>query len=484
MPVFDYMKGAYASYGKYTLEKRAIPDFRDGLKPVHRRTLWAGHDLGMHGRRSVTTKSARIVGKVIGEYHPHGDEAAYQALVGMVHTAMPMMYGQGNFGGMLDKAGASRYTEASLSRYSDEMFFDRRYMPVMERVPNYDGKSEEPLVLPSVLPNLLLNGSYGIATGATSSIPAFALPGVAKLTKVALRGHRVSPERALKELEPVSPEGGSAYLGDDDSQNKLLSFYEKGVGTVYWIPDVELNIEDRSVLVKGFAPSVARNLETSLAKVEADEFVSSVDDESDIKENAKSRLGGVEGGMAFRITLKRETDDEGPDDVEDRLWKIASYFEAGQGLSFTVTERKPPEEGSNDVRCDFRYTGITDFFRDWAEWRLDLELRALEHEKAEESKQLARDELMLLAVDNLQVVFRALKRRDSEAYLVQELEISREDAASILDMRVRSLKALNADALAASIEKHKSELERLEADLADPVPTMAKDIDKLVKALA
>ena len=188
-PTLELMADGMAKYGAYVLEDRAIPDFRDGLKPVQRRILWSMANLGLVHNKGFS-KSARTVGDVIGKYHPHGDSACYGALVSMTHFAEPFVDGQGNFGDLLYPPAAARYTEARLTRYSCENFFDRAYIPVIDDVATYDGANIEPVVLPSLLPNLLLNGVFGIGVAATCSISAFERDGVLTLTKRALTARK------------------------------------------------------------------------------------------------------------------------------------------------------------------------------------------------------------------------------------------------------------------------------------------------------
>src|SRR5579862_3334560 len=159
----DEMKGSYIDYAMSVIVARALPDVRDGLKPVHRRVLYGMSDLGLAPNRAYK-KSARVVGEVLGKYHPHGDTAIYDTLVRMAQDfsmRYPLVQGQGNFGSVDgDSAAAMRYTEAKLSKISEELLFDIEKETV-DWVPNYDGTREEPKVLPAKLPNLLLNGCVG-----------------------------------------------------------------------------------------------------------------------------------------------------------------------------------------------------------------------------------------------------------------------------------------------------------------------------------
>jgi DNA gyrase subunit A len=169
----DEMRSAYLDYAMSVIVGRALPDVRDGLKPVHRRTLYGMSDMGLGPARPYA-KCARIVGEVMGNYHPHGDSAIYDALVRLAQDfsmRYPLVDGQGNFGSIDDDpAAAMRYTEARMTRLAQEMLRDLD-MDTVDFIPNYDGNKQEPVVLPSRFPNLLVNGSSGIAVGMATNIP-------------------------------------------------------------------------------------------------------------------------------------------------------------------------------------------------------------------------------------------------------------------------------------------------------------------------
>src|SRR5258705_7449747 len=169
----DEMRRSYLDYAMSVIIGRALPDIRDGLKPVHRRVMWAMHELGNTYNKPYK-KSARIVGDVIGKYHPHGDVAVYDTIVRLAQDfsmRYPLIDGQGNFGSVDgDAAAAMRYTEIRMARIASELLADLDKETV-DFVPNYDGSEHEPLILPSKIPNLLINGSSGIAVGMATNIP-------------------------------------------------------------------------------------------------------------------------------------------------------------------------------------------------------------------------------------------------------------------------------------------------------------------------
>ncbi|MFH1012719.1 MAG: DNA gyrase subunit A, partial [Candidatus Peregrinibacteria bacterium] len=179
------MEESYLDYAMSVIVSRALPDVRDGLKPVHRRILFAMHEMGLR-HTAKFRKSATVVGEVLGKYHPHGDTAVYDSMVRMAQDfsmRYPLVLGQGNFGSMDgDNAAAMRYTEAKMEKISDEMMADIEKETVDFRL-NYDGRLKEPTVLPSRIPSLLLNGSMGIAVGMATNIPTHNLTEVMEAVK-------------------------------------------------------------------------------------------------------------------------------------------------------------------------------------------------------------------------------------------------------------------------------------------------------------
>src|SRR5512136_2162892 len=196
--IIDEMRRSYLDYAMSVIIGRALPDARDGLKPVHRRVLYAMHDLGNTYNKSYK-KSARIVGDVIGKYHPHGESAVYDTIVRLVQDfsiRYPLVDGQGNFGSVDgDNPAAMRYTEVRMARLADEMLADIEKETV-DFGPNYDESLTEPLVLPAKFPNLLVNGSSGIAVGMATNVPPHNLSEIIKATILLLD----NPEATLDEL--------------------------------------------------------------------------------------------------------------------------------------------------------------------------------------------------------------------------------------------------------------------------------------------
>jgi len=241
------MKESYLAYAMSVIISRALPDARDGLKPVHRRILFAMHDIGL-SYTSKFRKSAAVVGDVLGKYHPHGDSSVYEAMVKMAQEFVmryPLVVGQGNFGSIDgDSAAAMRYTEAKMSRLSSEVLRDIDKDTVDFR-PNYDGTKKEPIVLPSAVPNLLLNGTLGIAVGMATNIPPHNLSELIDATIYLTENKDATTEDLLKFVKgPDFPIGGIVFGKKD-----LHHAYASGRGGVVCRGDVEI-VEDSKGIIK------------------------------------------------------------------------------------------------------------------------------------------------------------------------------------------------------------------------------------------
>ncbi|MCB9456814.1 MAG: DNA gyrase subunit A, partial [Anaerolineaceae bacterium] len=230
----EEMRGSYLDYAMSVIVARALPDARDGLKPVHRRILYAMHDMGIRSNTAYK-KSARIVGDVLGKYHPHGDSAVYDAMARMAQDfslRYPLVDGQGNFGSVDgDSPAAMRYTEARLAKLAEELLADLN-MNTVDFTDNYDGSTQEPLVLPARLPNLLLNGASGIAVGMATNIPPHNLRELAQAITYVIDNYDRAAEITVDELMefvhgPDFPTGAQVVVTDE-----LKEAYATGKGRV------------------------------------------------------------------------------------------------------------------------------------------------------------------------------------------------------------------------------------------------------------
>ncbi|MCF0142245.1 MAG: DNA topoisomerase, partial [Parasporobacterium sp.] len=227
----DVMQKSYIDYAMSVITARAVPDVRDGLKPVQRRVLYAMSQLGLRADRPHR-KSARIVGDTMGKYHPHGDSSIYETLVVMEQDfkkRVPLVDGHGNFGSIEgDGAAAMRYTEAKLQKYTQDVYLADLDKNVVDFAPNFDETEKEPVVLPARIPNLLVNGSEGIAVGMTTSIPTHNLGEVVDGMIAYMKDNNISVEGLMEYVKgPDFPMGGIVI-----NKSELKEIYETGTGKI------------------------------------------------------------------------------------------------------------------------------------------------------------------------------------------------------------------------------------------------------------
>lgn len=327
----DEMRGAYLDYAMSVIIGRALPDVRDGLKPVHRRALYAMYDLG-NTHNKPYKKSARVVGDVIGKYHPHGDVAVYDTIVRMAQDfslRYPLVDGQGNFGSIDgDAPAAMRYTEIRMSKITDELLSDIDKETV-DFGPNYDDSLTEPLVLPTKIPNLLVNGSAGIAVGMATSIPPHNLTEVIDATTALIDDPTLDTNAMLKFVKgPDFPTGAYAFGGEE-----LKDAYRTGRGTVRMRckAEIETYKSDRERIIVTSLPyqvNKAKLIEkiAELVRDKKIEGISDLRDESD------------RTGMRVVIEIKKG---ENSNVILNRLYKLTQMQDGSASTCWPSTTTSP-----------------------------------------------------------------------------------------------------------------------------------------------
>lgn len=451
--ILSYAKECMVVYGGYTLQDRAIPELKDGLKPVYRRLLWAGYT-GGYSSRGSTKKCARIVGDCLGKYHPHGDAPVYGALVTIAKTAEPLFSPQGNFGDKALGAGpaAPRYTEAKLSAFSDRYLLDKDYLAVTPMVPNYDGKDQEPVYLPAKLPVLLTQGIEGIATGAATVIPSFSVESVKELTMKAIKSGKCTAKMCYNILDFKFAEGGEVWADEEE----LLSFYKTGEGKLFIAPICEYDAEEHAVVMTSYCPRL--KLEKVFDIGLTIEGVSDVEDGTGAsktkgKKRDASKVSPVR--ILFRLN-KSIPKKKGPLYVE-RVQEVI-----GQTMPYSIMVTDRADDGINVA---FRYTNIPDIVNDWITWRLDFEVRVVERLIEIEETRITRLNWLIWAVDHLDLVFAALRTNDPEGHLVKKGKIKPEAAKYIMDQQVRRLSKLEADDLRVKVKEATATVKAYRADI-------------------
>jgi len=424
----DEMKESYLSYSMSVIIGRALPDVRDGLKPVHRRILFGMDEVGNQWNRPYK-KSARIVGDVMGKYHPHGDAAIYDTLVRMAQD-FSMRYtlvdGQGNFGSIDgDPPAAMRYTEVRLDRIATEMLDDLEKETV-DFVPNYDGGEHEPLVLPSKIPNLLLNGSSGIAVGMSTNIPPHNLTELIN----AVVAQAANPEITLDELMTHLPGPDFPTAGFITGKNPIREAYATGRGIIKLRARARIEKQkkgDREVIIINEIPyqvNKSRLIERIADLVKDDKIkgISDIRDEFD------------RDGIRVVVDVKRG---EIAEVVLNQLYKHTP-MDTSFGIIMLALVRNQP-----------RVLSLKEVINHFLEHRKEVVTRRTQFELAKAEARLHILEGLKIALDHIDEVIALIRKSDSPQVakdgLMQKLGLSAIQAQAILDMRLQRLTALERD---------------------------------------
>ena len=442
----DEMRDSFIDYSMSVIVQRALPDVRDGLKPVHRRILYAMSEAGLGPGRAYK-KSATVVGDVLGKYHPHGDSAVYDSMVRMVQTfslRYPLVDGQGNFGSVDgDSAAAYRYTEARLMPLATELLADIEKQTV-DYVENFDGSREEPTVLPARVPNLLINGSSGIAVGMATNIPPHNLREVVAAT-TALIDDPDLPQERLEELitGPDFPTGGFIC-----GREGIRDAYRTGRGRVVMraraeIEQIDSNSERIVVTEIPFMVNKSRLIE-QIAQLVRDKKLTDIRDMRDESDR---------DGMRIVIELKREAV---PEIVLNRLYKHTQMQSTFGTIMLALVNGEP------------KVMALREILQRFIDHRLQVIVRRTEYDLAKAVEREHILEGLKIAVDNIDEVIRIIRGSSDTDTASQELqdsfELSDRQAKAILDMRLARLTGLEIEKLEAELEEVRlliAELQRI-----------------------
>tara|TARA_B110000037_G_scaffold24322_1_gene28027 strand:- start:7127 stop:9718 length:2592 start_codon:yes stop_codon:yes gene_type:complete len=429
----DEMKTAYIDYSMSVIVSRALPDVRDGLKPVHRRVLFGMYELGVSANRAHK-KSARIVGEVLGKYHPHGDTSVYDAMVRMAQPwslRYPLVDGQGNFGSVDgDSPAAMRYTEARLRKIAEEMLADIDKETVDYSL-NFDDTLQEPVVLPARIPNLLVNGASGIAVGMATNMAPHNLTEVINATMAYIDNRDIEISELMQHVKaPDFPTGGIIYGGYDG----VKSAFEEGRGRIMMRAKTAIEVDEKNGREKIIVTEIPYQVNKSeMIKKTADlindkkiEGISDVRDESD------------RNGMRIVYEMKR---DSITNVVLNKLFKYTSLQTSFSVNNIALVKGRPVALNLKDLILHF------------VEHRHEVVVRRTEFElrKAEERAHIL--EGLLIALDNLDEIITLIRgsKTPEEARngLMERFELSEIQARAILDMRLQKLTGLERDKVKA-----------------------------------
>ena len=460
----DEIKESYLNYAMSVIIGRALPDVRDGLKPVHRRILYAQHELG-NRYNAAYKKSARIVGDVIGKYHPHGDSAVYDALVRMAqdfNMRVPLVDGQGNFGSVDgDPAAAMRYTEVRMSKVTQEMLGDLDKNTV-DWEPNYDGTLKEPAVLPTKVPNLLINGSAGIAVGMSTNIPPHNLREVADATVALIDNPELDLDGLMEIIQgPDFPTGGTIY-----GARGIRDAYETGRGIIRIRAKARIEINERSkkprIIVEELPYQVnkARLIE-KIAELVKDKKVDGI---TDLRDESDRR------GMRIVIELRR---DVVPEVMLNNLYKM-TQMQSSFGIIMLAIVHGQPKMMSLKETLNY----FIDFRRDVTTRRTMYEL-----EQAEARAHIL--EGYKIALDHIDEVIELIRASadtvTARSGLQAKFGLSERQAQAILEMRLQKLTGLEYDKIIEELEAIQLEIDRLRGILAEESKLLQVIKDELVE---
>ncbi len=458
------MRSSYLDYAMSVIVGRALPDVRDGLKPVHRRVLYAMHDLGLQPNRAYR-KCAFIVGEVMGKYHPHGDSAIYDTLVRLAQDfalRYPLVDGQGNFGSIDDDpAAAMRYTEARLERLATEMLRDIDAETV-EFGPNYDESTSEPIVLPSRFPNLLVNGAAGIAVGMATNIPPHNLREVISATKAYIENPAIDLQGLMQHIKgPDFPGGGLMNaVGIEDA-------YRSGRGSikVRARAHVEPLRGGKEAIIVSELPYMVKKggdggLITKIADLVRDKKITGISDLRDESDRS---------GMRLVIELKRGGDP--PAVVLNQLYKH-TQMQTSFGVNMVALVDGVPKTLS-----------LKELIQHYVNHQREVITRRTQFQLRRAEARAHVLEGLLIALDNLDEVIELIRgSADPETArngLMERFELTEVQAQAILDMRLQRLTALESDKVRAEHAELMEKIAELRAILGDPARVDGLIVDEL-----
>jgi DNA gyrase subunit A len=443
----DEMRGSYIDYSMSVIVARALPDVRDGLKPVHRRVLYGMQDLGLASNRPYK-KSARIVGEVLGKYHPHGDSAVYDTMVRMAQDfsmRYPLVDGQGNFGSIDgDSPAAMRYTEARLSRVAEEILKDLQKNTV-DFVPNFDDTLQEPSVLPALVPNLLVNGTSGIAVGMATNIPPHNLSEVIDGCVAFIADESVTSEKLMKHIKaPDFPTAGIIYGFEGVKEAYLTG---RGRIMVRAKASVETGRNDRQSIVVSELPY-------QVNKANLIEKIADMVNEKKLEDIADIRDESDRDGLRVVLELKRDANAEV---VLNNLYKHSQMQTTFGVIMLALVDGRP------------RVLTLRDLIQHFVQHRNDVVVRRSKFELDEAEKRAHILEGYIIALDNIDAIIRLIKAsRDVETAkigLMKKFKLSEIQAKAILDMRLQRLTGLERKKIEDEYRETIKLIERLKAIL-------------------
>ncbi|RLF33748.1 MAG: DNA gyrase subunit A [Thermoplasmata archaeon] len=436
------MKRAFIDYSMSVIMSRALPDVRDGLKPVHRRILYAMNDMGLTHDKPYK-KSARVVGEVLGKYHPHGDQAVYDSMVRMAQDfslRYPLVDGQGNFGSVDgDSAAAMRYTEARMSKIAKLMLEDIGKDTVEWR-DNFDGTLKEPVMLPAKFPNLLVNGSSGIAVGMATNMPPHNLSEVVDGVIAVIENPEISVTELMNIIQgPDFPTGGIIY-----GKGGILSAYTSGKGLLRVRAKTHIEGEDRKRIVVTELPYQVNksNLLVNIANLVKNKKIEGI---SDLRDESDRE------GMRIVIELKRDAIE---DVVLNQLFSHTDMQSTFGILNLAIVNGEP------------RVLSLKELIENYILHRVDVITRRTTYDLNKAKEKIHILEGFMIALKNIDEVIKIIRGSktvdEAKTRLIERFEFSDKQVKAILDMRLQKLTGLEIEGVEKDYNETKQLIQQLE----------------------
>lgn len=456
------MKSSYIDYSMSVIVSRALPDVRDGLKPVHRRVLYGMHDMGVTSSKAYK-KSARIVGDVLGKYHPHGDSSVYDTMVRMAQDwslRYTLVDGQGNFGSVDgDSPAAMRYTEVRMRKIAEEMLSDIDKDTVDWQL-NFDDSLKEPTVLPTRIPGLLVNGASGIAVGMATNMPPHNLTESINAINAYIEDDTIEIDELMKHISaPDFPTGGTIY-----GYEGVRDAFHTGRGRIVLRGKATIEeVRGRECIIVTEIPYQVNKAEmikktAELVNDKKIEGISDIRDESDRK------------GMRVVYVLKR---DAVPNVVLNKLYKYTQLQSSFSVNNIALVNGRP------------EMLNLKDMVKHFVAHRHDVVVRRTEYELRQAEKRAHVLEGLLIAIDNLDAVIKLIRASatvdEAKSGLMSEFKLSDIQAKAILEMRLQKLTGLERDKIKAEYEELMKTIEYLKSILGDKSLRMAIIKDELIE---
>ncbi len=461
--IVDEMRSSYLDYSMSVIVSRALPDARDGLKPVHRRILYGMDELGLRANKPYK-KSARIVGEVLGKYHPHGDTAIYDSLVRMAQDfslRYPMVNGQGNFGSVDgDGAAAMRYTEAKMHRIAEEMLQDID-KDTVDFVPNFDDTLKEPTVLPTRLPQLHMNGASGIAVGMATNIPPFNLREISNAIIALIDNPDVDIEELIKLVSgPDFPTGGIIY-----GKKGIRDAFKTGKGSIKVRSKVSVEVSRGnkvSIIVSEIPFQVNKsNLIIKTADLVRDKVIEGIRDIRDESDR---------DGIRIVMDLKKDVI---PDVVINQLFKHTQLQDTFSVNFIALVNGEP------------KLLNLKDSLLPFIGFRHEVVLRRTEFEKNRAENRAHILEGLKVALDNIDEIIKIIKKSESpdlaKTKLMSSFKLSEHQAKAILEMRLSALTGLEQKKIVEELSELLKLIEKLTSILANKELRMEIVKEEIIK---